>query len=96
MLAEVLGILTDLRCAPAVDRNVKGCPSRQAWNKASHDWKARRSMSMRDLEISNDMAGNLELLQGYFHGLIGAGRAGSIRGKDEYVPVFVPHFSGNA
>jgi hypothetical protein len=57
--------LADLRAAPAVQRDLKRDTGRQARHEARHDGDPRGAVDVGQLYVGHDMAGNLELFQGY-------------------------------
>lgn len=78
--------LAKVRPAPAVDRYLKRGARRQARDEAGHDGDAHSAMDVGQLEVRDDMASNLEFLEGYF-------RVAACWEEDN-IPVVVAHPSG--
>lgn len=80
------GKLADIGLAPRVDRDLERGAGQQTRHEACHDRYADRPMDMGQFEVRHDIAGNLELLEGY----LGV----TASGEEDNVPVVVAHALG--
>lgn len=87
MVAVVEGVLAELRDTPAVNGNMEAGAGVQGGYEASHCREAKRTSIVGESVVGDDMAVNLEFLQG--DARIAAG------GEEKHVPIFIAHGGGD-
>lgn len=86
MLAIIEGVLTNLRGAPTVDGNVEVGIGLEGWDEASHGGQTKSTAVVGELIIGDDMAADLEFLQG--------DSRITARREEKHIPIVVAHYVG--